>query len=388
MNHPILTEDLIASSTDAYLTREADPDTAIIRTSDRSSFKRCRRKWNWESGIRENLGPVDRPSYFWIGTGGHFAMEDFHGHNYYGNPVTAFEAYCDACVKSADHHKIQVPDDYEEQRAMGVGVIAHYLDWIKERDALETVWMEDVNGNNQPCVEVKCQIEIPVPQRLLDKPGNRYKRIIYQMTLDRLVVIDGEYWILDWKFFKQFSQVPVEFNGQMTAYVWGAQAMWTVPVVGAIYHEFLKKVPPGVRMLQNGDISSAKNQSVTHTQYRDALIAKYGDVSKAPSKNILALNDFAHRENENQDPFIRRTFTTRNTQQLQAEGTQVLMEMEDMLDPDLALYTNPTKDCGWDCQFNEICLQMNRDDDWSNTLRSMSISRSEEGETWRQYLRK
>lgn len=356
------------------------PRIAIVRTSDRSMFKRCRRKWDFESGLRKNLAPIDRPSYFWIGTGGHFAMEDYHGWNYYGDPVKAFEAYCDACVYSASKHKVQVPEDFDDQKELGRGILAYYLRWIKGRDAYETVWMD-----GSPCVEVKCQIPLPIPPNSIT--AFNYDEVYYQMTLDRLVIIDGEYWVLDWKFFKQFSQVPLEYNGQMSAYIWGAHAMWDVPIAGAIYHEFLKKVPNEARILKNGSISSAKNQATTHAIYRDALDAMYGNVNHAPAENLACLNDLAAQEGPDRDKFIRREHTTRNQAQLESEGSRVLMELEEMLNPNLPLYTNPTKDCSWDCQFKEACLMMDRDDDWENFILQTTVSRSEENEEWRNYLK-
>lgn len=352
-----------------------NPRVAIIRTSDRANFKRCRRKWDFESGLRRNRTPAERPSYFWIGTGGHFAMEDWHGHNYYGSPIKAFEAYCNASIEAGRHHRIQPPDDFDEQKAMGLGIMQHYLDWCTTRDPYKTVWI-----NGEPQVEVKCQIEMPV-----NSP--HYDKVIYQVTLDRLVEIGGEYWILDWKFFKAFNSTPLDWHGQLSAYIWAAQTMWDVPIAGGILHEFKKQLPNDPRILQNGTISGAKDQLTSHAKYKQALLDMHGSVNASPAKNIECLNTLASMETEHMDRFIKRTSTTRNRQQLEAEGSQIMMELEEMLNPDLPLYTNPTKDCGWDCSFADICLMMNRDDDWEDTLDGSSVSRSEEGEEWRQYLK-
>lgn len=354
-----------------------NPRIAVIRTSDRSNFKRCRRKWDFESGLRRNLTPAERPSYFWLGTGGHFAMEDWHGHNYYGSPIKAFEAYCDASVVAGRNHRIQPPDDFEEQKALGIGILQHYMDWCKTRNPLETVWI-----NGEPQVEVKCLIPLPIPEGV-----TAYDEIYYQITLDRLVIIDGEYWIADWKFFKSFSTTPLDWHGQLSAYIWAASTMWDVPIAGGILHEFRKTVPEMPRILKAGTLSVAKDQLTSHALYRQAMIDMFGEVHKAPAGNIECLNHLAMQENEHMDRFIKRTFTRRTPAQIESEGTRVMMELEEMLHPNLALYTNPTKDCGWDCSFNEICLMMDRDDDWDNVLRDVSVSRAEESEEWRQYLK-
>src|SRR6185436_15978480 len=69
---------------------------AIVRTSDRSNFRRCRRRWNWSSHLRQALSPREHASPLWFGSGCHFAWEDFHGYHQYLHPRDAFRAYVKA----------------------------------------------------------------------------------------------------------------------------------------------------------------------------------------------------------------------------------------------------------------------------------------------------
>lgn len=356
------------------------PDSApvrklVIRTSDRSAFKRCRRKWGWHSGLRHNLRLKDTPSYFWLGTGGHFALEDYHGYNRYGHPVEAFNAYVAACRSFQSKHGYGLPDDWEEQTTLGQGILDYYLVWLQNREQHETVWID-----GEPMVEIKCEIPLPID------PPEGYDEVVYQLTLDRLVEVDGEYWITDYKFYKNFAQGDLVFDQQMTAYIWGASTVFEKPIAGAILHEFRKAVPEEPRILSNGKISSAQNQNTTHRMYREALINMYGDVAKAPSANVKCLNDLAHQEGEERDRFIKRTKTRRNRAQLEAEGTKILMEATDMCNPDLPLYPNPTKDCAWDCSLRDICLMIDRDDDWESLLEELTVQDTEDYDAWRLHL--
>ena len=348
---------------------------AVIRTSDRSSFKRCRRRWAWTSGLKENLTTKANPSYFWIGTGGHFAMEDFHGINYYGHPVEAFRAYLAACKMTQHKYGMGLPDDWEEQTAMAEGILENYLIWGQNRDLYETAWIDDT-----PAVEITAHIPIPV------EPPPGFDRVVYQFTLDRLVIIEGEYWILDWKFYKQFSQGDLEYDQQLSAYIWAAQATFEFPIAGGILHEFKKKLPAPPKILATGRLSTSSTQSTTHGLYREALLEIYGDIAKAPVANMKCLNELAARESEDRDDFIRRSKTRRTELQLRATGTQILMEAEDMCNPDLPLYPNPTRDCSWDCGLREICLMVDRDDDWQEQLNDSTVQRTEEAGTWRRHL--
>lgn len=358
-----------------------DRRIAIVRTSDRHAFKRCRRKWGWTSGLRGNLAIKDTPSYFWIGTGGHFAMEDYHGYNHYQHPVEAFRAYVAACKEYKRVHMHGLPDDWEEQTTLGEGILEYYLIWAKERDTYDTVWI-----NDEPQVEVKCQIDLTPYLDPQVVSLSEYDKIVYQLTLDRLVEVEGEYWILDWKFYKAFGAGGLEFDQQMGAYIWGASAVFEKPIAGAILHEFRKKLANPPRVLNSGLISTAENQGTTHRLYREALIHVYGDVNNATAKHVDRLNDLAARETADRDDFIRRSRTRRNEAQQQAEGTRILMEIEDMINPNLPLYTNSTRDCMWDCDLRDICLMMDRDDDWEYTLKDITTQRVQETDGWRQYL--
>lgn len=348
---------------------------AVIRTSDRGSFKRCRRKWGWSSGIKQNLQIKDTPSYFWIGTGGHFALEDYHGHNYFGHPVEACNAYVVACKEFQRKHGYGLPEDWEEQHTLLQGILEHYLIWMQGREHHETVWLD-----GQPQVEIRCEIPLPI------EPPPGYDAVVYQLTLDRLVEIEGEYWITDYKFYKQFSTSNLAFDAQCSAYIWGAQTIFDKPIAGAILHEFVKKVPNDPKILSSGKLSHAASQSTTHRLYREALVHMYGAVEKAPASNVKCLNDLAHQESENRDHYIKRSWTRRTDLQQQAQGSLILMEATDMTNPDLPLYPNPTRDCSWDCQLQDICLMVDRDDDWEGTLRDLTISATEEHGEWRTNL--
>jgi hypothetical protein len=351
------------------------PRIAVIRTSDRSLFKRCRRKWDFLSGLRKNLTEKDRASYFWIGTGGHFALEDWHGYNYYGHPAEAFDAYVRAYQQLEKNSSHRLPSDWQEQTYLAKGILDNYLLWCKTRDPYETVWID-----GEPQVEITGHLELPI------NPPPGYDKVVYQFTLDRLCIVDDEFWIQDWKFYKNFDSGDLDMNPQMGAYAWIGSAIYDDPIAGAILHEFRKDLPVEPKILGTGKLSSAKHQKTSHGLYRDALIKLYGSVDKAPKANIECLNDLCIRETPDRDDFIRRRRTRRTLEQQQAEGTRILMELEDMLNPDLPLYINQTKDCDWDCAIRDVCVMIERDEDWHSLLDELMISRNEEPENWRQYL--
>ncbi len=304
-------------------------------------------------------------------------MEDYYGYNIYQHPVEAFRAYVGACKRLYQRERHGLPDDWEEQSTLAEGILEYYLLWATNRDEYKTVWID-----GKPQVEITCHIPLPVT------PPPGFDKVVYQFTLDRLVEIEGEYWILDWKFYKSFGTGDLEYDQQLSAYIWAAAAVFELPIAGGILHEFKKTIPKQPLILASGKISTNKKQGTTHGLYRDALINLYGDVSKAPHGNVGCLNDLAAQESEDRDNFIKRSRTSRTELQQQAEGTKILMECEDMCNPDLPLYTNATRDCSWDCNLKEVCLMIDRDDDWSEQLEDSTIQRTEVSDSWRKYLKK
>jgi hypothetical protein len=280
-----------------------------------------------------------------------------------------------ACKRFHNKHGYGLPDDWEEQQELGQGILEHYLIWIQHREVHETVWVD-----GEPQVEIKCEIELPLT------PPEGFDVVVYQLTLDRLVVIEGEYWITDYKFYKQFSQSQLAFDQQMSAYIWGAQTIFDRPIAGAILHEFVKKVPNEPKILSTGKLSHSTSQGTTQRMYREALINMYGAVEKAPSANVRCLNDLAAQETPDRDNFIKRTQTRRTELQQQATGSMILAEAEDMVNPDLPLYPNPTRDCSWDCSLQDICLMVDRDDDWASLLTELTVSDTTEFDQWRHHL--
>ena len=345
-------------------------DSLIIRTSDRVTFRRCRRKWAWASGLKQNRQSTESQGYFWIGTGGHFALEDYHGYNHYGHPVEAFKAYVVAQRKVG-----RLPHDWKEQEELGIEILNYYMLWLQSRDPYKTYWVD-----GEPQVEVRAQIPLPLT-------GPNGETVLYDLTMDKVIIDEnGGLWIVDYKFYKQFRSAHLDTDTQVSAYSWGASTLYDTPIQGFIYHQFRKAYPRHPKVLTNGKISTDKSQNTSHRLYREALINMYGAVEKAPIQNRKYLNFQAEIESADRDLYIKRDKTLRNPHQIAAEGAKILMEAEEMINPNLALYPNPTGDCSWDCDPRDVCLMMDDGSDWEPTLEAMTEQRPEVRDEWRKYL--
>jgi DNA-binding transcriptional regulator WhiA len=668
-----------------------------IHTSDRIAFRRCRRKWAWLSPLRHNLTSKDVPSYFWLGSGVHFALEDYHGYNLFGSPEVGLRVYSDACIRSAEKGGRNLPEDHYDQLEMGLAMMKYYKDsWLKTREPMKTFW-----HNNKPQCEVRFKIKLPIL-------GPLGQEVFYQGTLDRVIIDEfGRLWIcvakdtwtqkrdgifcriqdhpdakfngvrkivevrtnrgysvkctpdheimttkgwveaqdlkygdllpythsqhpqqpisdfwwmigywlgdgslrnhgrgsidfavgndkeelekrlnrvfseevkfaankqttgycyvtnqaevadfirdlfgIEWgtkdneyikyqkslflpldeienlrsflqglfdadgcvsttsrdqvhislsskshqlitdtqialtsfgcactihedenkwgkwyrltlsdtqsvrnfadrigfglsrkqqvldeykrqssgitlpyvtevveagesevydlldqpdqmfganglivhnceyKTAKMFLFEHLDVDDQISSYAWAASVLYpSLPIEGVIYMQFRKAIPEGPMILRNGGVSINKNQSTTATLYKKALWEIYKDPKRVPAANINFYNTLLMQENEDGDRFVRRDRIRRNERQLQSQGVKIMLEVEEMLNPDLPLYPNPTRDCTWQCPLMQVCIALDDGSDWEAMLEDTMMPRLDsERDEWRTFI--
>jgi hypothetical protein len=349
---------------------------AVIRTSDRIQFKQCRRKWNWGSHLRGNLKSKQKASPLWFGSGIHFALEDFHGKQRFPSASAAFTAYAKATYKQ---NASSLPDDAEDLVKLSMDIMDYYQNyWLKYRKPLDTF-----GYNGVPQTEVTFEIEIPG-----DWSEFGYDRVLYRGTFDRIIIDEhGILWIMEYKTAKVIQTMHYQTDPQVAAYIWAANIVYPGYQVGGVcYQQHRKEGPNAPCILKNGSISTAANQKTSHALYREALIDMYGEVSKAPSENVRCLNELAQEETEDRDPFIRRDWITKNARASESEGVKILMEVEDMLNPNLALYPNPVRECVYRCDFHSACVSLDDGYDWQYELEDRFISGEKDWESWRKFM--
>lgn len=351
---------------------------AVIRTSDRLGFRRCRRRWGWNSHLRGNIGPKQNPAPLWMGTGFHFAMEDFHGLNVWGTPMRAFEVFKEATIRAARRDMRRLPGDIDELTELAVGMLQYYSEeWLKTRDPLKTFIWKGV-----PQLEVNFRVEIP-----MDVTQYGYDVAVYSGTLDRVVVDEhDQLWIVEYKTAKSVSTMHFENDTQVSAYCWAGNFLYDRPITGVIYQQHRKEVPHEPKILSSGRISQDKAQLTTHSKLRALMQNVYGSVEASPMDYKTLLQHFVSVESSDYDKFIRRDRIRRNQHQCEAEGNKILMEVAEMLNPDLALYPNPDRTCAFMCPFNGTCTSVDDGSDWEYELEILMQPRDAEYDRWRKYL--
>lgn len=185
--------------------------------------------------------------------------------------------------------------------------------------------------------------------------------ICYHGTMDKMVTDRfGRWWILDYKTAKGADTRKLETDDQISAYMWAAEQRFQHPIYGFIYLQLTKDVAKPPKRLKDGSLSVDKKQKTTYCLFKEEVIKDFGSVNKAPNKIVDMLNHLADLDEPEGDRFIRWDFVTRNANQKIETYKNILAETKMMLDTTMRLYPNPTRDCGWDCPFRQICIAMDK----------------------------
>lgn len=355
------------------------PEILGIHTSDRITFKRCKRKWYFSSPLRLHLsakGNVSTP--LWFGTGFHFALEDFHGFRLWPTPGDAFAAYAHACLDDARPH------DSEELIVLASEMLEHYTDWCEMFHDFTTYIPEYDNIARLGC-EVDFAIELP---ELKEYNINAQ----YLGTLDGIFIgTDGLYWIAEYKTAAMFDIVKLATDDQVTAYLWALSKCFPVEQIGGmVYRQFKKKAPVLPTVLQNGGLSQNKAQKTTYFKYHRMMQEIHPDKSLSSLMSVYQdiLRHLGSKEAVTGDDFLSQQLVRRSPHSLRSQHQKILVDSLEMITaPDAFRTTNPTRDCAWDCPYRELCLAMDEGLDIQALIAQGYGKHSECSELWKTRLK-
>jgi hypothetical protein len=379
--------------------------THSIHTTERRSFRGCRRRWNWI--FREMYYPqvTVRPLEF--GVACHVAFETYYDF-YLGkwnnpDPETAAALAIAAFkrvnreqrekFKELNHGYIdpEMAADYEDREVQGVGMLKHYftkVSPIEDRDLkpvkVEIAFEVPVTGPRGETLWCTCQACWDRWIRYCDAhdmdsiPRSEWKGlpVTFGGRIDALFEDQqGRYWIVDWKTAMRLSgegNAPDNYlwwDDQINAYCW---ALWLIgiPIAGFIYAEIKKafpEEPEPMKVTRKGlSYSVSKQQNTTYELYKQTVMEN--DTAAYDMGGYDAFLDWLKNEGPK---FHLRHQIFRNEHELREVGVNIWKEATEMVDLDLEIYPNPGRFHCETCAFAEPCLGKNRGEDYVYTLNSM-----------------
>lgn len=381
-----------------------------VRTSERRVFRRCLRKWGFQSSKRQNLQGkgTETNIHFWFGSAIHFAMEDYFGYNKFGDVQRAFQAYYAAFPP---HER---PEGADTHYHLGMSMLEYFKVWYARHNQdmqFVTVWLaenkqevEPGTPGAHPLIEesflldlgIKAWVNVETEEilkitdadvtEIFSDGGSTFfytktvqvgvdafdfpieeevtievakVPVCYHGTMDRIVKDKhGRWWILDYKTAKSADTGKLDTDDQISAYLWAAEQWFGKPFYGFVYLQLTKDMVQEPKRLANGQLSVDKKQKTTSAKLKETLIKEFGSMSKVPKKYMDFYNHITAQETPEGDRFIRWDYVTRNKAQKESTFRHILGEVNMMVDPDLYLFPNPTRDCVWDCPFRDVCIKM------------------------------
>jgi len=389
--------------------------THSIHTSERRSFRGCRRRWDWISRQFYYPNVTARPLEF--GVAFHGAMEKYY--EFYLGLFENPDPIAAAAVAVQEFNRITAEQrtkyialngslddekraDYDERQKLGNDMLRYYF--TKVAPAAD-------RGLKPLKVEIKFEVPIANPEtgkqdlwctcdwcwrrfakhegiEPVPKPGPSWRGlpVTYGGRIDILFEDQlGQLWIGDWKTAARLSgtETSDEYlwnDDQITSYVWALRLIG-FNVAGFIYAEIKKAVPAEPEPLKYarlGRLYSISKSLVTDAQLYEDTVSE-NDPGAYESGLYDSYIEFLKQEGPR---FHSRHPVTRNAEECKQAGYNIWMEARDMVDPQLPIYPNPgrfhCKGFGPDsgCAFWEPCLAQNRGEDVVYSLNTLFEKRT------------
>lgn len=358
---------------------ENPTDYIPIHTSDRIQFKKCRRRWNWNSPSRENLVPKRARSGvifpLWFGTGVHAAIEWYYQNRDYSDDGIYPQEYFEDWYNEETSNLLELNTDWYMQNEeefinhfeLGMGMLTNYVTFAREHDNFEVI-------------KTEYDFAVPVghpenPLHMYDTRSGKMLPVMYKGRQDLIIreLEHGTYGIMDHKTATAIGEdyfEKLDMDEQCTSYLWAARFdNELLELTGGKYPQFvyyntLRKVAPAPPTVTYPDSPQPKlsiaraTESTTFDQWNKALDDM--QLRGTPWHLGERVQDYEKYLKEvGWDQFFVRKHVARNEHEILNIAMQIELEAKDMLDLP-SIYPNPSSD--WycmKCPFRAPCLATN-----------------------------
>jgi hypothetical protein len=421
-----MTETLTSNVIQAYVPPEIPNkyDIIPIHNSDRASFKKCRRYWEWSSPAKHNLmlradiHGINKP--MWFGTGIHYALEQYYTPGLRRDPVEAFSTWFDIQwnggtvteywldkvhdLKPKPVNQVHFSDDalmhesndlwtvrglenilpdpdhgeFMELKHLGTEMMRFYKTYAEKNDDFYVLMTEHDFSvpiwdyeNNKLLRAVDTREESPNYGKLLEVHARGRMDAIKQSKLN------GKLGIIDHKTAEKIGEdyfTKLETDEQCTSYLWAAEIeakYYDLPHKGepleeVIYNTLRKYYPKEPTEVRGGMFSiNRETESATYDMLMEWIKRNAPGVPLTEKQQGYV--DWLKEVGDEQ--FIIRKMVLRNRHQLANAGKRLYLETMDMLDPNIRIYPNLRNDFTClNCQFRAPCLAKEDGSDWKQLI--------------------
>lgn len=391
-----------------------------VHTSERRSFRGCRRRWHWV--FLDFYYPKMTAKPLEFGVAFHEGMEvlyDPSTWNWTKQSTTrmvllnsAIEKFIATCRKQEGLYKELTtrmdlePDqaeDYNERVALGKGMLEYYWKHVapKYDDGFRPISVEQEflvpiqDPDTQDYLLCKCARCLKTMQEYVDsweaghpEDWSAEQHEEYNILLRGLPVVlagridliaedrNGDLWIVDWKTAARLARGDtsgqnrdefLELDDQIGSYVMALRRKLRLNVRGFIYVELKKSIPGPPKRNATIRLGRAFSVSKSNPVDMNEFIETVAREDEQAYRDGL-YDEFITWLREEGQNFHGRYQVHKDDLELEEIERNLFMEAADMTDPDLRIYPSAGRfGCGF-CAFRQPCLEKNRQGDYTYLL--------------------
>jgi len=304
----------------------------VTRPGENTLFRRCRRAWDLSARERQNYEPAEPTRVFDLDEAMRDALEVYYFPGMWDwnrtivRPLTvqAFQKSMRRQRATYAQHREVSPEQEREWDAnleLGIEMLGRYFGWAPQTDRFHPLQ-----------VATQFDITIPDPRNpdagLLNPDG---RGIQYRLRIDMVVIDEHEMcWLAENRIvtgqaWQGIDQLLLDEQSLTRAWAW--QLGYLARLEGTIHNELRVGVPAAT----------------------DAA---------ADEREVRALPGPSGIITQHRSEFFRRTQIPRSALELEQRGHAVALEVQDMTDPTLRLYPNPSVEHCPGCVYRRPCVAM------------------------------
>ncbi|MGH3874708.1 MAG: PD-(D/E)XK nuclease family protein [Pseudonocardiaceae bacterium] len=304
----------------------------VTRPWEHGLFRRCRRAWDLGTRERQDYEPIEPPQVFDLGEAIRDALDVYYFPGMWDwnraivRPlaVAGLEksmrrqrtAYEQARALSAEQVR-----DWEQHLELGTGVLQRYFEWALETDRFTPI-------------QVAAQFDVNVPDPA--NPGSGLvtpdqRAIQFRVKIDLAVIDDHElYWLVEHRIitgpdWPDLDQLRLDEQALTRSWAW----------------------QPGFL---------AKLEGTIHNELR----ATRPDPARTPEVAVRAMPGPGGIITQRSTESFRRTHIPRTELEIERRGIAIARELQEMTDPSLRIYPNPSWEHCSTCAYRSPCLAINQ----------------------------
>lgn len=330
----------------------------LLRTSERSDFKRC--PWLWQESWGKGLTARRTPTWSWFGTAVHRGLEvRYKAGAKRGKRSEVIDAFVEACEEEV--RKIYTEggelEDSEivDGKELGIAMLNGYIDEYGPEKHIYVVHSEQ-----------SFQIDVPDPS------DPTKVLVVYAGTWDSVWLIDGVYWIVDHKTRKAFPANTdfYDINDQAGSYLWVAPEVLvhmgimtkkqTKKIMGLQFNLLRKQMPSSREVQADGMV----HNKPVKADYEAALSPFMDLPARLPTIAVLEqwaaerkIKVIGEVSKVQPQPLFKRIEVERSLRERVTQGQRVQREalwMNKVRSGELPIIKTPTEDCVR-CQLFDYC---------------------------------